>query len=265
MKISEKKLFLLDMDGTIYIADRLFDGTVDFLRTVREKGGKYMFLTNNSSLGDEDYVRRLGKLGIKCDKSDFLTSAYASALYLNKYFPGKKIYASGTSSFVRELKSKGVNAVTELSDDIDCFIMGYDTELTYRKLENACILLNRGIPYIATNPDLTCQSSFGYVPDCGSVAIMLKNATGRVPKYIGKPQPDMLWLATEVAGCRKEDAVMIGDRIYTDIMSGVNAGIDTAFVLSGEGTLEELEKYNFRPTYIEKDIREIYLKLINGD
>ena len=141
-----------------------------------------------------------------------------------------------------------------LSDEIDCLLIGFDTELTFRKLEDACILLNRGVDFIATNPDWVCPTWYGSVPDCGSVCEMLWRAVGRRPRVIGKPQPEMALLALERTGVPPEQTLMVGDRLYTDIVSGVNAGIDTVFVLSGEGTRADAEESEAKPTWIFDDI-----------
>ena len=135
--------------------------------------------------------------------------------------------------------------------------MGFDTELTFQKLEDACILLNRGVDYIATNPDWVCPTWYGYVPDCGSVAQILQTATKRLPKFIGKPQPDMALLATKNSGFSADETVLVGDRLYTDIACGQNAGISTVFVLSGEGTMDDLKKSDIKPEFIKNNIREI--------
>ena len=260
-RLSEKKLFLLDMDGTIYLGDRLFDGTLDFLQKVKEKGGKYLFLTNNSSKSVSAYVEKLSRLGIKSEPEDFLTSTDATILYLNDRYRGKKFYSIGTKSFNEQLRALGVNITTEIEDDIFGLVISNDTELTFKKLEDACILLGRGVQYIATNPDWVCPTSYGYVPDCGSFAEMLFRATGKRPVFIGKPKPEMLLLAMEKYGYSKDETVMIGDRVYTDIASGYNAGVDTVFVLSGEGTLKDAEESETKPTYIIENIREIYNRI----
>ena len=260
-QLSEKKFFLLDMDGTIYLDNDLFDGTLDFLAKVKEKGGKYLFVTNNSSKGVDAYVAKLKKLGIDATEDDFLTSTDATILYLNNNFKGKKFYSMGTVSFTEQLKCAGVNVTTELEDDIFGLVISNDTELTFKKLDDACILLGRGVEYIATNPDWVCPTWYGYVPDCGSFADILRRATGRMPTFIGKPKPEMLLLAMEKYGYSKEDSVMIGDRVYTDIASGYNAGIDTIFVLSGEGTVKDAEASETKPTYIIENIREVYNRI----
>lgn len=263
-KISDKKLFLLDMDGTIYLDNDLFDGTIDFLSEVKARGGRYLFVTNNSSKSVDAYVSKLNKIGIPACEDDFLTSTDATILYLQDKFPGRKFYSFGTKSFTNQLKSAGIDVVTDIEDGIFGIVMGNDNELSFKKLEDACKLLLGDIEYIATNPDWVCPTAFGYVPDCGSVAEMLWRATGKRPHFIGKPQPEMLLLAMEKFGYSKEESVMIGDRVYTDIAAGYNAGIDTIFVLSGEGTVSDAENSDTKPTYVMKNIREVYNTIIKG-
>ena len=256
-KLKEKRLFLLDMDGTIYLDDELFDGTIDFLNHVKKIGGRYIFLTNNSSKSVDKYIEKLSSLGIKATPDDFLTSTNATVMWLtNKNY--KKIYAFGTASFREQLTAAGLPVTETLSDDIDCLCVGFDTELTFRKLEDACILLGRDVDFVATNPDWVCPTWYGYVPDCGSVCEMLYRATGKRPYFIGKPQPDMALMAMKKTGFSKKETVIFGDRLYTDIACGVSAGISTVFVLSGEGTLDDLKKSDAKPEFIYSNIREIY-------
>ena len=255
-ELKNKRLYLLDMDGTIYLDDELFDGTLDFLAYVKKTGGRYLFLTNNSSKGIDKYVEKLARLGIESSAEDFLTSTDATVSYL-KAKNHKKIYAFGTASFKKQLSDAGLPIVDTLCDGIDCLCISNDWELTFKKLEDSCIILRDEVDYIATNPDWVCPTWYGSVPDCGSFCEMLYRATGKRPKFIGKPQPDMVYLALDRTGYCKDDALMIGDRLYTDIACGVNAGIDSIFVLSGEGTLEDLKVSETKPTYVYKSIREI--------
>ncbi len=254
--LKKAKLFLLDMDGTIYLDNDLFEGVTDFLNYVKEIGGKYLFLTNNSSKSVKKYIEKLKSLGIDSTEEDFLTSTDATIVHL-KPKNYKKIYAFGTTSFKEQLTGAGLPITDTLEDDIDCLCMGFDTELTFKKLEDACILLNRGVDYVATNPDWVCPTWYGSVPDCGSVSEMLYNATKRRPLFIGKPQPQMALLAMEKLGFSPEETALIGDRLYTDIACGVNAKVNSVFVLSGEGTLEDLEKSDVKPDFVFKDIKEI--------
>lgn len=245
------------MDGTIYLDNDLFDGTLEFLEKVKKNGGRYLFVTNNSSKGTDAYVEKLSRIGIASCPADFLTSTDATILYIKKNHPATRFYAMGTATFVSQLRGAGIDVTTVVDEGIGGVILSNDTELTFQKLHDVSRLLRRDIPYLATNPDWVCPTSFGSVPDCGSFAEMLEHATGKLPYFIGKPRPDMLLCAMERLGLSREDCVMVGDRLYTDIASGVNAGMDTVFVLSGEGTLEDLERSSVRPTYVMQNIREL--------
>ena len=256
--LAGKRLFLLDMDGTLYLDDRLFPKVSEFLSLIRRRGGRYLFLTNNSSRGVEGYREKLGRMGIATEPSDYMTSADAAEHTLLTEFAGRKCYVSGTASLKRQLKEAGVDVTDVLSDDIDLLLSGFDTELTFQKLEDSCILLNRGVTWLATNPDWVCPTWYGSVPDCGSVCEMLRRATGKTPRFLGKPQPEMVRLALERTGFTPRQAVVIGDRLYTDVACGINAGIDSIFVLSGEGVMGDMAKYRLNPTWVYEDIAQIY-------
>ena len=278
-ELTNKRLFLLDMDGTLYLDDRLFPGAANFLAKIRACGGKYLFLTNNSSKGADAYVAKMTRLGVPAAPADFLTSVDALIVFLERTYGAavkkKKMYVVGTRSFCAQLAAAGFLLTETPDDDTAILILGFDRELTYRKLEDACRLLARGVQeartsgdakaaaglpavdYYATNPDWVCPTAFGSVPDCGSMAWMLEKATGRLPKFIGKPEPDMALLAMAQCGCSAAETLLIGDRLYTDIACGNRAGVDTAFVLSGEGTLADLAKGQGKPTYIFENIAEV--------
>lgn len=256
-ELKKKKLFLLDMDGTIYLDEQLFDGTLDLLDYVKSIGGRYIFLTNNSSRGTESYIEKLGRLGIKAEPEDFVTSADATVWYLNRTYPAEtKYYVCGTMSLKNMFRAAGI-LVTEKQEEADVLILGYDTELTYEKLTDSVKLINRGVPYIATHPDLVCPVSYGSAPDCGSVINMLETCTGKRPLVIGKPQPEMVYLAMQKTGFGPQETCVTGDRIYTDVACGVNAGIDSVFVLSGEGTREDIGRFKITPAYVFDNVREI--------
>ena len=257
------KLFLFDMDGTLYLGDRLFPFTKELLATIKSRGSRYLFMTNNSSKSVADYVKKLEKLGISATKEDFITSSQATAYYLKKHHPGATLYVMGTNSLKDELRSEGF-LITEDLDKVDLIVMGFDTELTFKKLEDVSkLLLTRDIPYIATNPDLVCPTEFGSIPDCGSVSIMLKNVSGKEPTFIGKPSPLMPTLAMDKWGVSPDETAVIGDRIYTDIKSGINAGAHSILVLSGETTEDILNASEDKPelvlpdcSYITKALKE---------
>ncbi len=253
----KKKLFLLDMDGTLYLGDRLFDATPDFLRRVRERGGRYLFATNNSSRGVGAYVERLASMGVAASEEDFLTSTDALIHYLRGRYDRALLYALGTRTFREQLAGAGFRVTHRLEPGISLLVCGFDTELTFQKLEDACILLTQGVDFLATNPDWVCPTQWGAVPDCGSVCEMLTRATGRRPRFLGKPEPEMALLAMERWGFTPEETVLIGDRIYTDVACGVNAGVDAAFVLSGEGVEADVARFGVTPSGIYRDVGEI--------
>lgn len=256
MSIKDKKLFLMDMDGTLYLGDNLFESALDFLAKVKEIGGKYIFMTNNSSKGVDAYISKLKKFGIESCADDFLTSTDATIIHLKK-MGYKKIYAFGTETFKKQLKDAGLSITDKREEGIDCLCIANDNEMTFKKFEDACILLLDDIHYVATNPDWVCPTSFGYVPDCGSFCEMLYRCSGKRPKFIGKPAPEMALLSMEKTGYTKEETIVIGDRIYTDIACGVNAGISQILVLSGETTMDDVKKSDIKPEYIYPSIKEV--------
>ncbi len=259
VNLGEKRLWLLDMDGTIYMENRIFDGTLALLERIRQRGGRYVFITNNSSKSVTDYLRKVRAMGIPAEEENFFTSAQAAVLLLRENYPGAKVYCQGTESLVRELRQGGIDVTTRV-EPVDLVLTGFDLELTSEKLRKTCQILTeqKQAAYYATNPDLVCPVSFGYVPDCGSMSIMIRNATGREPIYIGKPQPTMIRIVMEKYGCTPEQCVVVGDRVYTDIASGFHAGVDTIGVLSGEATLEDFQNTDTPPTWLFRNVREIW-------
>lgn len=257
MDFSRLKLYLFDMDGTLYLGSRLFDFTKELLQTIRQRGGRYIFVTNNSSKSVADYVKKLENMGISATEEDFLTSSQATAWYLKNRYPGKTLYVCGTRSLKAELAGAEF-ALTEDIEETECIVMGFDTELNFRKLEDVSkMLCTRALPYVATNPDYVCPTEFGSVPDCGSVCDMLYNVSGKRPEVVGKPQPYMVQLAMEKWGAAPEETVVIGDRIYTDIKSGLNAGCQTILVMSGETTYEILENSADKPHFVMESAAEL--------
>lgn len=256
-KFKNIKLFLFDMDGTIYLGNDIFPFTVKLLNSIRAAGKDYMFITNNSSKSVSAYVEKLDKLGIKAEPDEFSTSAQATALYLKKHHKGKVLYVCGTKSFKNELESEGFK-ITEETDDAECVVMGYDTELNYKKLDDVSrILCTRDVPYIASHPDLVCPTEYGFVPDCGSVCEMIYNAAKKRPTVIGKPQPVMIELAALSRGVDVKNTAVVGDRLHTDVLSGINAGALSVLVMSGETTDEILKNSPVNPDVVLKDAGEI--------
>ena len=260
-RIRDINLFLFDMDGTLYLGDRLYDFTKDLLQEIRSAGKQYLFVTNNSSKSVEDYIKKLARMGISARYEDFVTSSQATGYYLSLHHKGDRLFVCGTQSLKKELTDAGF-VITEDPEEVDCIVMGFDTELTFRKLEIVSRLLcTREIPYIATNGDYVCPTEFGSVPDCGSVCDMIYNATGKRPLVIGKPATLIPALAMERTGHKNTETAMIGDRIYTDIQCGINAQILSVLVLSGETTEDGLRSSETRPDIVLNDASEL-LKFI---
>ena len=262
-ELKKKRLWLFDMDGTIYEEDTLFDGTLDLLHEIENRGGRYIFITNNSSKSVIDYLKKVTKLGIHANENNFFTSAQATILWLKKNRPNAKIYCQGTRSLVDELKSAGIN-VTEKVEPVDVVLVAFDTELTMAKIRNTCeILSTQDVVYIATNPDWACPVSFGFIPDCGSICGMIKNATGKWPLFIGKPEPTMVDIVRDKYDYGLDETVVVGDRLYTDIATGLNAGVTAVAVLTGEATSESVTQSSIMPTYTFLSIKDIYTVYAN--
>ncbi len=262
--IKQIKLYLFDMDGTLYLGDRLFDFTNELLLTIRNSGADYRFITNNSSKSVVDYVKKLDRLGIHSTPDDFVTSSQATGYYLKNNHPDATLYVCGTQSLKDELARCGF-AITEDLDRVDCIVMGFDTELTFKKLEDVCkLLFARDLPYIATNPDYVCPTEYGSVPDCGSVCDMIYNATKKRPVIIGKPSPLIVELSMAATGIDRKHTAVVGDRIYTDIKCGLNAGAVSILVMNGETTEEILDASPEKPDLVLSSGEEI-LNILKGN
>ena len=261
--LKDKKLFLLDIDGTIALDSILIDGTKELMEHILNIGGKYIFITNNSTKSIKDYVDKFTYLGISVNKTNFITASYGSALYLKEKYNNEKVFVLGTKSFIEELRSFKINVTEEIEDNIVCAVVGYDSELNYRKIEKICELLSTSnIDYIGTNPDLVCPTTFGFVPDCGAICKMIEYAVKRQPVYIGKPNKLIVDLCLQESGFSKDETLVIGDRLYTDIACGINAEVETALVLTGEAKEEDLRDTEFNPTYVFDTIKDLYETLI---
>lgn len=254
--LKDISLFLLDMDGTVNLGFDPIDGAKEFLDEVLRQGKKYIFVTNNSSKSAEDYVIKMRRLGFFCERENVFTSGMAAGLFLKNNKPDGRVFVCGTNALKRELEAYGVN-MTE--DNADTVLLGYDTELDYEKITRVCTLLDGGADYFATNCDMVCPIEGGrYLPDCGSFADMFYNATKRRPVFLGKPDRTMIDIVAGETGVPYEKIAMVGDRIYTDVKTGVNAGVTSVLVLSGETTLEDAEKSDVNPTYILDSVKDIY-------
>ena len=250
--IKDIQLFLLDMDGTIYLGDKLFDCTLPFLNLLKEQGKRFLFLTNNSSKNRDVYVKKLAKMGIDVTPDDVFTSGEATTIYLRKLKADARIYLVGTPALEDEFRKAGFILTDESPDYV---VLGFDTTLTYEKLWKLCDFVREGVPYIATHPDFNCPTETGFMPDIGSFIACVRASTGRDPDIVvGKPNRIIADSVIEKYGVTREELCMVGDRLYTDIALGAQADIATVLVWSGESTPDDLAKTDVKPTFIFDDL-----------
>lgn len=266
------KFFLLDMDGTIYLDTTLFEGTLSFLDTLKKQGKRAIYITNNSSKDTVEYEKKLRRLGIETTDDDFCTSAHALVYNLDKVSPGARIYLVGTPALAAYMERSGYELVDDYYDEPEkrpeYVVLGFDTTLTYEKLRIACDYLTDGVKYWATHPDMVCPMRPGHsVPDAGAFMLLIEGATHRRPEFIaGKPDPCMIRMVMEKFGLLPCEVAVVGDRMNTDIMSAINAGVISVCVLTGETTLADIDAApaERKPDYVFDSIKDIY-KILAGE
>ncbi|MCR5563273.1 MAG: HAD-IIA family hydrolase [Desulfovibrio sp.] len=251
MKWSKKRCVVLDMDGTVYMGPNPIPGAVRFI-TQHWKDLDFHFLSNNTSKSLDTYVVKLNGMGIPARKEIMLSPVTPLVDFLRERGIGRA-YIVGNRDFCTELAGR-MPELVQTKENVQAVILAYDTELTYEKLATSALLLQkREILFLATHPDLVCPSPEGPLPDVGSMISLYETATGRRPQFIfGKPDPRVL--APLLAQYRKDEMVMVGDRLSTDKKLAENAGIDFALVLSGEATREDLAKESRKPTVVLEDL-----------
>lgn len=257
--LAKKKLFLFDIDGTIAVGEDLLEGTVELLDYIAAIGGKAYYITNNSTKSNADYVRKF-KETFHLDTTEdlFITSGYMMLQFLLKEYAQDKIFVLGTESFISELRKNGLDIVETAQEDIACVVAAYDSELNYNKLIEVCKALSTtDVPFYATNPDLCCPIEFGFVPDCGAICEMITHSTGKVPEYLGKPSAKVVQVCQEASGFTDEETLVVGDRLYTDIACGINAGVDTCVVYTGEAKAEDMLNTPYQATYCFENVAEL--------
>lgn len=254
--------FLLDMDGTVYLGPNVIPGAPEFIAYLRESGRRHLFFTNNPTRDAARYAEKLAGLGIPAAPEDILTSGEATVRYLVSETPYRRVYAVGPPSFEAEMARGGITLEDE---DPEAVVLAFDTTLTYAKLEKAALLLAKGLPFIATNPDRVCPTEYGYIPDCGAMAALLESATGRTPEYIGKPNAAMARMGMAKIGATPETSAMVGDRIYTDMEMAHRAGMAGILVLSGESTAEDAAAAATPPTLQFGSVHELTQALREAD
>ncbi len=246
--------FLLDMDGTTVLGERLLPGAREFLDYLRGQGIGFHFLTNNSSRHGGQYAQKLQQLGLEVSAEQIFTSGEATAIWLARQKPAARLYVVGTPALEEEFRAHGF-VLTE--DNPDYAVLGFDTTLTYAKLWRLCDLVRTGVSYVATHPDLNCPIEGGMMPDIGAMIAFVEASTGRRPDVIvGKPYAPIVEALEEKTGLPAEALCMVGDRLYTDIALGAT-GMMTVLVLSGETSREDLAAAPYQPDLTVENLAEL--------
>ncbi len=254
-KLKRITCFALDMDGTVYLGEKWIEGALDFLSAVEKAGKQYIFLTNNSSKGPQNYVEKLHRMGLSVDESRIVTSGQATIEYLKRNFPGKRVFLLGNELLTREFEEAGI-CLSE--SDPQVVVTGFDTSLTYGKMCRVCDLVRSGLPYIATHPDYNCPTENGFIPDAGAIHAFIHASAFRYPdQVVGKPGGDIMDYLAGRAGASREQTAMVGDRLYTDVAAGVNNGYTGILVLSGEAGMRDVEESEIVPDLIFTSVREM--------
>lgn len=253
-EIGMKKLFILDMDGTFYLGDRILEGSLDFIAKLREKEKRFVFFTNNASRTPGYYARKLAKMGCDVKEKDIITSGDVTVEFLNNEYPGARVFLLGTPELKQFFLEKGINVV---DGDPDIVVASFDLTMTYEKVSKACKFIREGAQFIATHMDLNCPTEEGFIPDCGSICAMITASTGIKPRYLGKPFPETVEMITSITGYTANEMAIIGDRLYTDMAMGARNGVTSILVLTGETKREDLKDSEIVPDYVFDSIGDI--------
>lgn len=253
------KIAFFDMDGTLYLGERVIEGAPELIRSLKDKQVRCIYLSNNSSKNRKDYLKKLESLSIPADEDDIFTSLNATILKLRKEGV-KRVFPLGTPSFEEELRENGFVLTDESPDAV---LLGFDKTLNYEKIEKAYKHLVNGVRYISTHPDVLCPTENGFIPDAGSFMAMFEKATGRLPEVVGKPNTGMITHIMDKYGILPKEACMVGDRLYTDMRMALDAGVLSVLVLSGETKETDYKKSGMKIDIVVSSVKELkeYWKL----
>ncbi|MFA6947962.1 MAG: HAD-IIA family hydrolase [Eubacteriales bacterium] len=261
--LSNKKLYIFDMDGTIYLGGRVFPFAVDFIKKLRSSGRRVLFFTNNASHDPIFYLDKLTKLGFEPSPMEIMTSGDVTIEFLRRHREGKSVYLVGTPQLEAQFDRAGINRVRDAADsahtpDADIVITSFDTTLTYQKLDTACRMIRGGAEYLSTHPDFNCPVEGGFIPDSGAIAAFVTASTGVAPTYFGKPYHETLDMLREASSVSAADMCVFGDRLYTDIALGRRGGVTAVLVLTGETTEADVRaaSESDRPDFIYPSLAE---------
>src|SRR5436190_4521870 len=250
------KHYLTDMDGVIVRGNTLIPGAAEFLQRLRTQGIPFLILTNNSQYTPRDLQVRLAYMGLDVPPDAIFTSALATAQFLHSQRPGGRAFAIGESELTTALHDTGYILTDQEPEYV---VLGETTSYSFDRITRAIRFVSAGVRFIATNPDVMGPGEGGIVPATGAVAALISAATGVKPYYIGKPNPLMMRTALRTLDAHSEDSVMIGDRMDTDIVAGIESGLRTILVLTGVTTSEQVVIFTYRPTWVRDSIADVEL------
>ncbi len=252
--LEKTELFVLDMDGTFYLDTDILDGSLDFLKQVERLGKRYVFFTNNSSKSPKTYIDKLTGMGCHVRREQIITSGDVMIRYLQKFYSGKQVYLLGTPELEQNFFENGIHLTKDMPDVV---VVGFDMTLTYEKLERACTYIRNGAEFLATHLDINCPTRNGFIPDCGSMCAAITRSTGKQPRYVGKPFREALDMVLDLTGAVRENVTFVGDRLYTDVKTGVANGAHGILVLTGETKLEDVAGSDTVPDAVYSGLKEI--------
>ncbi|MBR7181867.1 MAG: HAD family hydrolase [Clostridia bacterium] len=253
-ELQNKKAFICDMDGVIYHGNRIIPHVAEFVQWMLENDKKFLFLTNSAERSPRELEQKLARMGLRISEEHFYTSALATASFLASQCPGGSAYVIGEPGLTYALYEAGFS-MNDVNPDYVVF--GETRSLNYEKIEKAVKLVQNGAKLIGTNSDLTAPSENGIIPACRAMISPIEMTTGKKAYYVGKPNPLMMRHAMKHIDCRRTETAIIGDRMDTDIIAGIESEMDTVLVLSGVSTRESIEQFPYRPRYILRDVGEI--------
>ncbi len=253
--LRSKKLFVFDMDGTIYLGGKVFPFAVNFINRLRENGYRVLFFTNNASHNPKFYWEKLTRMGFSPKKDEILTAGDVTIAFLKRHRAGQSCYLVGTPELTQQFTEEGLT----LSEEASIVVTSFDTTLTYEKLDTACRLVRNGAEYLSTHPDYNCPTEDGFIPDSGAIAAFVTASTGVMPTYFGKPYRTAVEMMCEITGVALSDICIFGDRLYTDIALGKQNGVTAVLVLTGETTVRDVEtaKPADRPDFTVASLEEV--------
>ncbi len=254
LDISKKSGFICDMDGVIYHGNLLLPGVSEFVEWLKKENKHFLFLTNSSERSPKELQQKLARMGLEVDEKNFYTSALATADFLANQKPGCSVYAIGEPGLINALYEKGIS-MNDVNPDY--VVVGETRNYNYESILRAVRFVNEGAKLIGTNPDMTGPSEQGIIPACKALVSPIELSTGAVAYYLGKPNPLMMKTGIKKLGVSTEEAVIIGDRMDTDIIAGVESGIETVLVLSGVTNYDVMRRFPYRPTYIYHGVGDV--------